>query len=366
MRPRAACSRGRRRRRRRCGRRTGAPPPRPRARASTTRATARSSSSRARRPTPPRRSGTRSGSTAARPRGGTRFDAAALARSSARRLVVLNGPRHFLMDSASGRDRRRALLPRHADAPRSRRSRSARRPTSSRRPTPTARSTRRNTWRWKRGRTVFELVAPGGDTYVMQSYAQIRDPELTIGKLRALGRAARPARRAGATARGGCARRSSLTRQRRGDDPPGRPAEHLPARDAPRAGRSKRTRHAVSIDRQHAHRHAPPTPGTDRGPRHGHGHAVRPRLDRARRDADRRAAAGTFRLLLRARDRSPARVDMPFTIAAARSTSAARHGCTGGTGAYRGITSGALQARDTQHARRPERHGSPWTGTARF
>ena len=39
---------------------------------------------------------------------------------------------------------------------------------------------RRNTWHWNRGRRVFELVAPGGTTYVMQSFAQIRDPRLTL------------------------------------------------------------------------------------------------------------------------------------------------------------------------------------------
>ena len=60
---------------------------------------------------------------------------------------------------------------------------------------------RTNTWRWKRGRTVFELVAPGGDRYVMQSYAQIVDPGLTLADLPALGPAPGPARPAGATAR---------------------------------------------------------------------------------------------------------------------------------------------------------------------
>ena len=35
---------------------------------------------------------------------------------------------------------------------------------------------------------MFELVAPGGDTYVMQSYAQIKDPALTLAKLGSLGR----------------------------------------------------------------------------------------------------------------------------------------------------------------------------------
>jgi hypothetical protein len=47
---------------------------------------------------------------------------------------------------------------------------------------------RHNTWEWKSGRTVFELVAPGGDTYVMQSYAQIVDPGLTIAQLPGLGK----------------------------------------------------------------------------------------------------------------------------------------------------------------------------------
>jgi hypothetical protein len=34
---------------------------------------------------------------------------------------------------------------------------------------------------------VYELVAPGGATYVMQSYARIRDPRLSLGDLRGLG-----------------------------------------------------------------------------------------------------------------------------------------------------------------------------------
>ena len=60
-------------------------------------------------------------------------------------------------------------------------------PSSSRRPTPTARSTASTRWLWKKGRTVYELVAPDGATYVMQSYSQIRDPALTIGDLSSLG-----------------------------------------------------------------------------------------------------------------------------------------------------------------------------------
>jgi hypothetical protein len=46
---------------------------------------------------------------------------------------------------------------------------------------------RDNTWTWSAHRRVFELLAPDGSTYVMQSYSQIRDPALTIGQLPGLG-----------------------------------------------------------------------------------------------------------------------------------------------------------------------------------
>ena len=45
---------------------------------------------------------------------------------------------------------------------------------------------RTNRWIWNRGRTVFELVAPGGRRYVMQSYSQIVDPGLTLAQPRPL------------------------------------------------------------------------------------------------------------------------------------------------------------------------------------
>ena len=47
---------------------------------------------------------------------------------------------------------------------------------------------RRNTFVWRRGRTVHELVAADGRVYVMQAYAQIVDPSLQLGQLAALGR----------------------------------------------------------------------------------------------------------------------------------------------------------------------------------
>ena len=100
--------------------------------------------------------------------------------------VILNGPRHFLMDSASGRlgrvksfhglrTRKAATIDIHTaaelvQAPYTERT-----------------INRNNTWRWKRGRQVYELVAPDGTRYLMQSYAQIRDPQLKIGQLPSLG-----------------------------------------------------------------------------------------------------------------------------------------------------------------------------------
>src|SRR3954453_22229246 len=99
-----------------------------------------------------------------------RFDSAALARELGAKFVVLNGPRHFLMDSATAttgtvrrfhgrRMREGAAIPIRSAAELAQ--------------TPYTDRTihRTNTWRWNAGRTVFELIAPGGDVYVMQSYA---------------------------------------------------------------------------------------------------------------------------------------------------------------------------------------------------
>jgi hypothetical protein len=46
---------------------------------------------------------------------------------------------------------------------------------------------RDNTWVFREGREVFELVSPGGDTYVMQSFSQQIDPELVRWELPLLG-----------------------------------------------------------------------------------------------------------------------------------------------------------------------------------
>lgn len=115
------------------------------------------------------------------------FDAGELAKERGALVVVLNGPRHFLMDSVTAtpgrvrsfhgqRMRRVATIPIHSAAD------LARTPYTDRV------VKRRNTWTWNRGRLVYELVAPGGDVYVMQAYSQIVDPDQRIGQLRSLGR----------------------------------------------------------------------------------------------------------------------------------------------------------------------------------
>ena len=98
-----------------------------------------------------------------------------LAKQLGATLVVLNGPRHFLMDSASAvagpirdfdglRARQVAKIPIHSVAD------------LVQTPYQNRIIARTNRWTWNRGRTVFELVAPGGHTYVMQSYSQIVAP----------------------------------------------------------------------------------------------------------------------------------------------------------------------------------------------
>ena len=172
-----------------------------------------------------------------------------------------------------------------------------------------------------RGRLVYELVAPGGDVYVMQAYAQILDPNLTIGKLRTLGRRLDlPAGwryRARRLAHG--ARRR---RERHGHDRPGRAAEHLPAGQAHArapAGASA-TRSASTARRRWSTATTPGTiedHGTVTGTPFGRGHG------RARRHARRRAGHRHLPHAVRARARSPARSTCRSRSRAARSTSAA-------------------------------------------
>ena len=167
-----------------CGRDgRAAPPARPPT--STTPATARCSSCAARRPNAKSRCGTRSGSTTALRRGGTRSTPAAIA--SAERgdaAVILNGPRYFLMDSARGEIGAEPDVRRPPDAPGGDDPDPAPPPSSRRRPTPSGRSCAATPGPGSRGRTVYELLAPGGADYVMQSYSQIKDPSETAATAR--------------------------------------------------------------------------------------------------------------------------------------------------------------------------------------
>ncbi len=114
------------------------------------------------------------------------FDAGDLAAELGDFLVVLNGPRHFLMDSAAAvpgpvRSFHGLRMQKVATIPISNLADLVQTPYRERT------INRDNTWTWKRGRLVYELIGPCGARYLMQSYSQIRDPELRIGQLKSLG-----------------------------------------------------------------------------------------------------------------------------------------------------------------------------------
>jgi hypothetical protein len=270
------------------------------------------------------------------------FDAGELARELGDTLVVLNGPRHFLMDSVTAspgvvrsfhgeRLRRVATIPIRTAAELAQ--------------TPYTDRTieRHNTWHWRRGRVVYELVAPGGDVYVMQSYSQIRDPSLSIGKLRSLGRRLDPppgwryrTRRLrhdlSVAAIGG---RATIVQDELQNT-------YQLARTSRRPG--PRKRHPVNIDGATKMVTAT-TPGTIED----HGTVTGKPFGRGSVTIvvvlDDGVATGTFRMLFR--DGSvTGTVSMPYTIEGGEIDFRGSARFTGGTGAYRGITSGALRARD--------------------
>ena len=205
---------------------------------------------------------------------------------------------------------------------------------------------RHNTWRWKRGRRVYELVAPGGDVYVMQSYSQIRDPRLTLRKLRRLGR--RLELPAGWRYRTRRLRRAAhARRERQGHDPPGRPAEHVPAGE----GRPARQAQAPAPAARGQDPHRPPDhPRDHRRPRQGQRDSVRPRPGHARRQVPQRPLRGQLQAALPAWLRLGT-ASLPLTISGDRISFSGRARLTGGTGAFRGIRGRRLRARH-QHPRR--------------
>jgi hypothetical protein len=113
------------------------------------------------------------------------FDATSLASLRGDAAVILNGPRYWLLDSAKGRTGSSTVI----NGLRFRKVATIPIPTANdlvRTPYSERTIDRNNTWIWNAGRTVYELVAPGGATYVMQSYSQIKDKSLRLADLRSL------------------------------------------------------------------------------------------------------------------------------------------------------------------------------------
>jgi hypothetical protein len=255
---------------------------------------------------------------------------------------VKNGPRHFLMDSVTAqpgrvrtfngqRLRRVATIPIRSAAELAQ--------------TPYTDRTieRSNVWRWKRGRTVYELVAPGGDVYVMQSYSQIRDPDLAIGQLDTLGRRLDPP--AGWRYRTRRLRRD-LAVAASGGKATIVQDELLNTYQLAKATRppGPRKRHRVSIDGR-TRMVTSTTAGTieDRGTvtgtPFGRGSVtISVVLANGR-------ATGTFRLAF-ASGSITGTVSMPFTIEGNEIDFRGTARFTAGTGAFRGISSGALRLED--------------------
>ncbi|HKP89577.1 MAG TPA: hypothetical protein VJT75_06335 [Thermoleophilaceae bacterium] len=269
------------------------------------------------------------------------LDATELAKEHGDTLVLLNGPRHFLMDSASGetggvrsfrglRMRRLATIPLRTAADLVQ--------------TPyTDRTIRRaNTWRWGRGRRVFELVAPGGDVYVMQSYSQIREPWLRLADLRSLGGQLTPppgwryrTRRLRDELLLAVKHRATIVQ----DELQNTYQLVTPAPDG------ERPRRAVEMTGR-THSVPPTTPGTveDRGTVRGAPFG-RGSIQLIGRFVDGRLE-GTYRLTF-PNGSIVGRVRAPFEIAGDRIRFEGRSRFLAGTGAYRGISSSALDVVDT-------------------
>lgn len=268
------------------------------------------------------------------------FDAAALARELGATFVVLNGPRHFLMDSATAvtgrvrsfhglRMRKVATIPIRSLAE------------LVQTPYTDRIISRTNTWRWNKGRTVFELVAPGGDTYVMQSYAQIKDPSLRIGKLRSLGRRLKlpPGWRYRARKL-----RHPLVLVARGRATVLQDELQNTYQLATTTWRGPRKPHAVKVAGK-TRTVTPQTPGTVED----HGTLTGSPLGKGSivlvgKFGEGRLTA-TFRLTFK-RGSVIGTTSLPFTISGNEIDFEGVSRFTGGTGIYRGITSGALQTHD--------------------
>jgi hypothetical protein len=270
------------------------------------------------------------------------FEAGDLAKELGAAVVVLNGPRHFLMDSVTvpkvgrvrsfhGQKMRRvATIPINTAADVAQVAYTDRV------------ITRDNVWRWQRGRRVYELVAPGGDVYVMQAYSQIKDASLAIGKLRSLGsRLDLPA---------GWRYRSRVLRKPLALGANGQATiiqDEL--QDTYQLAKTTRTpgprkSHKLSIDGK-TKMIASTTPGTI----HDHGSVTGTPFGKGSIDVFVQLAGGkatgTFTMRF-AKGSVTGTVDMPFTISRGEIDFRGTARLTAGTGAYRGVTSGPLQVHD--------------------
>jgi len=117
------------------------------------------------------------------------LDPAVIKKMFSARAVILNGPRHFLMDSNAiqnpgpvasfGPLQARLLATLPLSLPMLLRGKS--------KPYTDNKISRTTRYVFKGGRPVYELVSPKGVVYVMQSYALIVDPHLTMAQLPTLG-----------------------------------------------------------------------------------------------------------------------------------------------------------------------------------
>jgi haloalkane dehalogenase len=102
--------------------------------------------------------------------------------------IVMNGPRHFVMD--------RIVIERHAQPPADFQGLMMNflavlhvpwRDLADRRPYTEHTVSRSTRFSFDPGARVYELVSPSGDVYVMQSYSEIVDPNLRMADLQNLG-----------------------------------------------------------------------------------------------------------------------------------------------------------------------------------
>ena len=269
-----------------------------------------------------------------------KFDAASLARELHATFVVLNGPRHFLMDSATAstgpvrsfhgqKMRKVATIPIHSNADLVQ--------------TPYTDRTidRTNTWEWKRGRAVFELIAPGGDVYVMQSYAQIKDPKLTLRKLGSLGKRLKLPLAWHYRVR---KLRKPLVLRARGSATVLQDDLQDTYQLARVVRHGKRSRHALELTGR-THSVPPSMPGTVEdhgtvtGTPFGSGRVVLVGTFGSGR------LTATFRLTFK-RGSIVGSTSMPYTISGNEIDFKGDSRFTGGTGIFRGISSGALPTHD--------------------